>query len=72
GIFFTAVGLGGLIGAMVAMVQAGRQSPSAIILLAGLLMPVGALFVGLLDNLEGILVAIALIHLAEASLSIIV
>lgn len=72
GIFFTAVGLGGLIGAMVAVVQAGRLSPSAIILLSGLLMPVGALFVGLLDNLGGILVAIALIHLAEANLNIIV
>ncbi len=72
GIFFAAVGLGGLVGAVIAVVQARWQTPSTIILLAGLLMPIGALFIGLLDTLEFILVAIGLIHVAEASLSIIV
>jgi len=72
GIFFSAIGLGGLVGALIAVVQARWQSPSTIILLSGLLMPIGAMFIGLSDKLESILIAIALIHLAEASLSIIV
>jgi len=72
GIFFSAIGLGGLVGAVVAVMQARWQSPSAIIFLSGLVIPVGAVFIGLLKNLESILIAIALIHLADASLSIIV
>ncbi len=54
GIFFSAIGLGGLVGAVIAVVQARWQSPSTIILLAGLLMPMGAIFIGLLDKLESI------------------
>ena len=72
GIFFSAIGLGGLVGAVIAVVQARWQSPSSIILLAGLLMPMGAIFIGLFDKLESILIAIAVIHAAEASLSIII
>ena len=71
-VFFSAVGLGGLIGAPLAVVLAKRLSLSAVLLLTGLLAPVGALFLGLMGNLEGALAAVTLIALAGASLNIIV
>jgi len=72
GVLFSAVGLGALIGAPLAVVLAKRLNPSVILLLTGLLAPFGALFIGLTDNLEGVQVAILLVHLAGASLNVIV
>lgn len=72
GVFFSAVGFGGLIGAPLAAVLARRLSLSMTLLLTGLLTPIGALFIGLMDNLEAALVAIMLVHLAGASLNVVV
>jgi MFS family permease len=66
------VGFGGLIGAPLAAVLARRLSLSMTLLLTGLLTPIGALFIGLMDNLEAALVAIMLVHLAGASLNVVV
>lgn len=72
GIFFSAVGLGGLIGAPLAVVLARRLSTAVALLLTGLLAPLGVLFIGLTGNLTGALAAITLTALAGASLNVIV
>jgi len=72
GVFFSAVGLSGLVGAPLAVVLAQRLGTSVTLLLTGLLAPVGVLFLGLTDSQVGALVAIMLTALAGASLNIIV
>ncbi len=72
GVFFSAVGLGGLIGAPLAIVLFKRVGPSMALLLSGLLVPVGLSLTGLMDSLEGALAGILLAHMAAASLNIIV
>jgi MFS family permease len=72
GVFFSAVGLGGLVGAPLAVVLARRLSTAVAMLLTGLLAPVGVLFIGLTGNLTGALAAIMLTALAGASLNVIV
>ncbi len=72
GVFFSAVGLGGLIGAPLAITLFKRLGPSTALLLTGLLAPVGILLTGLVDSLEGALAAILLSAVAAASLNIVV
>jgi MFS family permease len=72
GVFFTAVGLGGLIGAPLTIALSKRVKPSLILPLSGLLVPVGVLLIGLIDSLEGVLIAVILTALSGASLNVIV
>lgn len=72
GIFFSAVGLGGLIGAPFAIMLFKRLGPSTALLLTGLLAPAGIFLTGLMDSLAGALAAILLAHMAAASLNIVV
>ncbi len=72
GIFFSALGLGGLIGAPFAILLFKRLGPSMALLLTGLLAPAGIFLTGLVDSLEGALAAILLSAVAAASLNIVV
>lgn len=72
GVFFSAVGLGGLIGAPLAILLFKRLGASTALLLTGLLAPAGIFLTGLVDSLEGALAAILLSAVAAASLNIVV
>jgi MFS family permease len=72
GLFFSAVGLGGLLGAPLAVVLARWLQTSVVLLLSGLLAPLGLLFIGVTDSHAGALAAILLTAMAGASLNVIV
>jgi MFS family permease len=72
GIFFSALGLGYLLGPFIATVLFKRIRLSNVLLISGLLAPIGLVLIGTLENLAGVLVAIALVSAAGASLNVIV
>lgn len=72
GVFFSAIGLGGLIGAPLAILLFKRLGPSTTLLLTGLLAPAGIFLTGLMDSLAGAVAAILLAAVAGASLNIVV
>lgn len=72
GIFFSAYGLGGLIGAPLVVVLAKRLGASTTLLLTGMLAPVGIVIIGLMDNHVGALAAFMLTALAGTNLNVIV
>lgn len=72
GIFFSALGFGYLIGPVIATALFKRIRLSTALLIAGLLAPIGLVLVGILENLAGVLVAVALVSAAGAGVNVIV
>lgn len=72
GIFLSAIGLGGLIGAPLAILLFKRTGPSTALLLTGLFAPTGIFLAGLMNTLGGALVAVLLASVAAAGLNIVV
>ncbi|MGB3713619.1 MAG: MFS transporter, partial [Candidatus Promineifilaceae bacterium] len=72
GFFFSALGFGYLIGPVITTVLFKRIRLSSALLIAGLLAPIGLLLVGTFDYLPGVLIAIALVSAAGASLNVMV
>jgi len=72
GVFFSALGFGYLIGPVIAVALFKRMRTSTSLLIAGLLAPIGLLLVGALENLPGVLIAIALVSTAGAGVNVIV
>jgi MFS family permease len=72
GIFFSALGFGYLIGPGVATALFKRIRLSTVLLIAGLLAPIGLMLIGTLEQLVGVLIAIALVSAAGAGVNVIV
>jgi MFS family permease len=71
GVFFAALGLGGLLGAPLAVVLAKRLGTSMTLLLTGLLTPVGIFSIGLTDTQVGVMSALLLTAMTGGSLNVI-
>jgi MFS family permease len=71
GVFFSALGFGYLIGPVIATALFKRLHLSTALLIAGLLAPIGLVLVGTLENLAGVLIAIALVSAAGAGVNVI-
>ena len=72
GIFFSALGFGYLVGPVIATALFKRIRLSTALLSAGLLAPIGLVLIGTLENLMGVLIAIALVSAAGAGVNVIV
>ena len=72
GVFFSALGFGYLIGPVIATALFKRIRLSTALLIAGLLAPIGLIFIGTLEHLAGVLIAIALVSAAGAAVNVIV
>jgi MFS family permease len=72
GALFTALGFGYMIGPLLATALFKRMRLSNALLLSGLVGPVGAILVGIPQRLETVLVAVALIAIAGASVNVLV
>jgi MFS family permease len=72
GVFFSALGFGYLIGPVIATALFKRLRLSTALLTAGFLAPIGLVLVGTLENLAGVLIAIALVSAAGAGVNVIV
>ena len=72
GVFFSALGFGTLIGPLIATGLFKRLRLSTTLLIVGLLAPIGLVIVGMLNQLQGVLIAIAIAATAGAGLNVIV
>ncbi|HSF81942.1 MAG TPA: MFS transporter [Anaerolineales bacterium] len=72
GVFFSALGFGTLIGPLIATGLTKWLRVSSTLLIMGLLAPIGLVIVGMLNNLQGVLIAIAVAATAGAGLNVIV
>lgn len=72
GVFFSALGFGTLIGPLIATGLFKRLHLSTTLLIVGLLAPVGLIVVGMLNHLQGVLIAIAVAATAGTGLNVIV
>jgi MFS family permease len=72
GVFFTALGFGYLIGPFVATALFKRMRLSTALFIAGLLGPIGVMLIGVVQNLEVVLVAVGLIAVTSAGINVMV